>query len=463
MKAAHVIQTKIYNLAEVFMDSQNLIQERSPRFRALIPFFVFLVFYLGISIWADDFYFVPMPVAFIVASAAALLQDHKQSLNNKVEIFARGMGDSNIMIMCLIFILAGAFGAIAKAMGAVDATVLVSRHLIPNSLILPGFFLISCFISLAIGTSCGTIAALMPIAIGLVNAMGIPPYLFAGAVIGGAMFGDNLSMISDTTIAATRTQNVAMKDKFLMNLKIVFPAAIAVLILYWWIGRSYDSCPVTEPVTWKHAVLILPYVGILVGALIGINVMGLLFLGSVMAMIIGLLVKSLTFATALKEVGSGTLGMSETLIVAILAGGLLAVIRHNGGITYVLNKIERMVSGKKGCEFGVAMLVGMINLFTANNTVAIVIAGPIAKVLSNKYHCDPRRIASILDTMSCVVQGLIPYGAQILIAIGIANTAKMEISSFQLISALYYPIFLSVIMILSIALTGVFSKKKETL
>ena len=442
------------------MNGQNLIPDRGPRFRALIPFFVFLVFYLGISIWKNDFYFVPMPVAFLIASAAAaLIQDHKQNLNDKIEIYARGMGDSNIMIMCLIFILAGAFGSIAKAMGAVDATVLVARHFIPESLILPGFFLVSCFISLAIGTSCGTIAALTPIAVGLVGTMGVSSALMIGTVIGGAMFGDNMSMISDTTIAATRTQRVAMKDKFLMNLKISLPAALFTIILYWCIGRNVSAVPVSREITWQTVVLVLPYLSILAGALIGMNVMGLLFLGSVIAMGIGILTKHLTIASALKETGAGTLGMAETLIVAILAGGLLAVIRHNGGISYLLKKIRRMISGKKGCELGVALLVGMVNLFTANNTVAIVIAGPIAKVLSDKFRCDPRRIASILDTMSCVVQGLIPYGAQILIAIGVAKSAGMEVSSLSLIKFLFYPMLLALALFISIVFTGIFTKR----
>ena len=378
-----------------------------------------------------------------------------------MEVYARGMGDGNIMIMCLIFILAGAFGSVAGAMGAVDATVLAARHLIPDSLILPGFFLISCFISLAIGTSCGTIAALTPIALGLVNAMHMPPALIVGTVIGGAMFGDNMSMISDTTIAATRTQRVAMKDKFLMNLKISLPAALFAVVLYWFAGRNYVSSTVLPTLTWQQTVLILPYVAILIGALAGLNVMGLLFLGCVIAVVIGMLTGNLTFATALKQTGVGTLGMAETLIVAILAGGLLSIIRHNGGISYLLMKIEKMISGKRGCELGVALLVGMVNLFTANNTVAIVISGPIAKVLSDKYHCDGRRIASILDTMSCVVQGMIPYGAQILIAIGVAKNAGIDLVSLDLIKYLFYPMLLAIALIFSIAFAGVFRKKER--
>ena len=433
-------------------------QEREPRFSALIPFGVFLVFYLGLSIRAGDFYSVPMPVAFLIASASAMLINRKVPLERKVEIFAGGMGESNIMLMCLIFILAGAFAATAKAMGAVDSTVLIARHLIPGNLLLAGFFLVSCFISLAIGTSCGTIAALTPIGCGLAAAAGYAPELMLGTVIGGAMFGDNMSMISDTTIAAVRTQQVGMRDKFLMNLKIALPAAGVVLLIYLFSGKGANvSGGELAPVTWKHILLVLPYVLVLAGALLGFNVMSLLFCGTAASAVIGMLAGDLSIKTVLLEAGKGTLGMSETLIVAILSGGLLCVIRHNGGICYLIGRIEKAVSGKRGCEAGVALLVAMVNLFTANNTVAIVIAGPIARDLSVKYHCDPRRIASILDATSCVVQGMIPYGAQILIAIGVATNAGLEISSLSLISTLYYPMFLALALALSIVLSG---KKK---
>ena len=428
----------------------QIYPEREPHFKALIPFFVFIVFYVGLSLWAKDFYSVPMPVAFLIASASALLLDRYRTLEAKIEIYAKGMGDNNIMIMCLIFILAGAFASVAKAMGAVDATVLIARNLIPGNWLLCGFFLISCFISLAIGTSCGTIAAITPIAAGLVKSLGIQPELMIGAVIGGAMFGDNMSMISDTTIAATRTQGVAMRDKFLMNLKMIFPGAAAAIILYWIRGRGVAAGGVMENISWKQIISIIPYIAILAGALAGANVMALLFLGTVTAAAIGLCTGSLTFWTVLSEAGKGTLGMSETLIVAILAGGLLKVIQYNGGIKYLLQKIEKAVSGQRGCEIGVVCLVGAVNLFTANNTVAIVIAGPIAKLLSDKFHCDPRRIASILDTMSCVVQGIIPYGAQILIATGVARSAGVTVPSLALIFSLYYPLFLAVSLLFSI-------------
>lgn len=445
------------------MSNENISghPEREPRSNALIPFIVFIIFYVGLSIWEKNFYCVPMPVAFIVASATALLLDHKLKLMDKVELYAQGMGDSNIMIMCMIFILAGAFAATAKAMGAVDAAVLISRHLVPDHLILVGFFLVSCFISLAIGTSCGTIAALTPIAIGLVSSMDISSTVMLGAVVGGAMFGDNMSMISDTTIAATRTQNVAMRDKFLMNLKMIFPAAIIAIILYWLAGKTGASVSDLPPIKWQDILAILPYVMILLGALIGLNVMALLFLGTLISIITGMIMGSFTFMQSLAKVGEGTLSMSETLIVAILAGGLLRLIRHNGGITFLMNWIEQHIFGARGCEFGVVLLVSAINLFTANNTVAIVVVGPIARQLSEKFHCDSRRIASILDSASCVIQGLIPYGAQILIAIGLAKEAGVFISSMQLIGAMYYPMFLGIVLIISIAVPGIFNFKKN--
>ena len=428
--------------------------EREASLSALFPFFVFVIFYVGLSLLSGNFYSVPMPVAFLVASATALLLDRKTPFADRAERYARDMGDTNIMLMCMIFILAGMFAATAKAMGAVDSTVLLARHLIPGKFLLAGFFIMSCFISLAVGTSCGTIAALTPIAAGLVKVTGISPVMMFGAVIGGAMFGDNMSMISDTTIAATRTQNVAMRDKFLMNLKIALPAAAVTLALYCFIGRTEAAAASLEPLAGRHILAVAPYFFILIGALAGINVMALLFLGTVMAASIGILSGSLTPAAALADAGKGTLNMSETLIVAILAGGLLGAIRHNGGIEYLLRRVERSVSGVRGGELGIAFLVGAVNLFTANNTVAIVIAGPIARELSLKYHCDPRRAAGILDAASCVVQGIIPYGAQILIALGIVRDAGLELSSLRLVGSLYYPFCLGAFLLLGILLIG---------
>lgn len=438
---------------------KNIYPEREPRFRALLPFVLFVVFYLGLSLWQNDFYCVPMPVAFIVASAAALLLDHKQKFMTKVEIYARGMGNSNIMIMCMIFILAGAFAATAAAMGAVDAAVLIARHLLPENLLLGGFFIVSCFISLAVGTSCGTIAALMPIAIGIAGSINCNPVMMTGAVIGGAMFGDNMSMISDTTIAATRTQGVAMRDKFLVNIKIALPAAAIVFIIYCFSGSGGGFAEDLPEVMWENIFAIIPYIAILAGALVGLNVMALLFLGIIMAAATGILSGTFTFFEALSCIGKGTLGMSETLIVAILAGGLLEIIRYNGGIKYLLAKIEKLISGSTGCEIGTALTVAVVNLFTANNTVAIVVSGPVVRDISRKYKCDPRRIASILDTVSCVVQGMIPYGAQVLISIGVANEMGLKISSLELLSWLLYPMLLAVAVTVFIGLNLFIAKK----
>ena len=437
-------------------DHIDAIQGREPRFKALVPFFIFLVFYFGLSVWAGDFYRVPMPTAFLTASAAALLLDRKRKLAEKVEIYARGMGNPDIMIMCLIFILAGAFAASAKAMGAVDSAVSIARYLIPGKLLVAGIFIVSCFISLAIGSGCGTIAALTPIAAGLINASGVSPAIMIGAVIGGAMFGDNMSMISDTTIAATRTQQVSMHDKFFTNLRMILPAALATVLIYVFSGHPGTFHSVPAP-GWKDILTVLPYVLVLVCALAGMNVMALLFCGTILTSAIGIISGSFNFWKALGTIGEGTLGMSETLIVAILAGGLLRMIRHNGGIDYLMLKIGKRIHSARGCEFGVFLLTSLINLFTANNTVAIVIAGPVAREFSLKYGCSPKRIASILDTASCAVQGLIPYGAQVLIAVGVAKTAGIALSSLSVIQSLYYPFFLAVAVLISIF----FSKKKS--
>ncbi len=434
------------------MDHSGTDAQQEIRGIALLPFAVFLFFYVGMSIWAGDFYRLSMPVAFIVASASAFLLRSRVPFNTRVEIFARGMGEINIMMMCLIFILAGMFAATAKGMGAVESAVIIARHLVPDNLILVGIFLVASFISLAIGTSCGTIAAVMPIAVGLVEPLQLPGALIFGAVIGGAMFGDNMSMISDTTIAATRTQNVAMRDKFITNLRMILPAAAAVIVIYLVIGRT-SSVPAAGPVALRDYLTILPYLLILVLALLGLNVMALLFCGTVLAAVIGIGTGAFDIWGALDLCGKGALGMSETLIVAILAGGLLSIIRYLGGIGFVLKIIHAGIAGKRGCEFGICLLVALVNLFTANNTVAIVIAGPIARELGLRFGCSSRRIASILDVASCAVQGVIPYGAQLLIAVGIAQTAGIPVSGLGLMGYLYYPLLLGGILILMLLIT----------
>jgi Na+/H+ antiporter NhaC len=348
--------------------------------------------------------------------------------------------------MGLIFILAGAFAAVAKGSGAVESAVNIARHLIPGNLLAGGMFLVSCFISLAIGTSCGTIAALAPIAVALADPAGVAPALMLGTVVGGAMFGDNMSMISDTTIAATRTQGVGMKEKFLANLKIALPAAVITLLFYLFAANSVGTPPPASPLNLKDFLRIFPYAAILVCALTGMNVVLLLFAGTLLALAIGVFLGSFTLTAGLSLTGKGILGMAETLIVAVLAGGVLGVIRHNGGIAYLMRKIERLIAGPRGCEAGCALLVTAVNLFTANNTVAIVIAAPIAKNISEEYGIDPRQTASLLDTCSCILQGIIPYGAQLLIAAGLSG-----VSSLSLIPWLFYPFLLAVFVLLSIA------------
>ena len=409
-----------------------------PNALALLPFLVFAVFYVGLSVWAQDFYKVPMVIAFLVASAVSVALNSKKTLTEKIDLYSFGMGETNIMMMCLIFILAGAFATVAKGSGAVDAAVTIAQSFVPAKLMVAGVFLISCLISLAIGTSCGTIAAVTPIALGFAAPLHLNPALLMGSVIGGAMFGDNLSMISDTTIAATRTQNVRMKDKFKANFLIALPAALVALALYAVVGASEGAVGPAPAVTWQHLLLVLPYVLILVLALLGLNVMALLFSGTVLAALVGGCLGKFDFFGALDLLGKGTLGMSETLIVAILAGGLFRSVQTNGGVLWLTEKISKLIRGPRTCELGVFLLVSAVNTFTANNTVAIVIAGPIAKTCSEKFGARPVRIASVLDTASCVVQGLIPYGAQILIAIGVAKGLDMTIDSFSLISCLYY-------------------------
>lgn len=428
-----------------------------PRGLALVPFLVFAVFYVSLSLYAGQqgydmpWYKVPMPIAFLVASATAFVFG-KQSLEEKVDVYARGMGETNIMIMCLIFILAGCFATVAKGSGAVDAAVAIAQSCIPAKLMVAGVFLVSCLISTAIGTSCGTIAAVSPIALGFSAPLHLPPALLLGSVIAGSMFGDNLSMISDTTIAATRTQGVRMKDKFIANFFIAAPAAVVALFCYAAAGSSVGH--VAAPtVGWQQYLLVMPYALILVLALIGFNVMALLFSGTLLAASIGLCLGKFDFFGSLDLVGKGALGMSETLIVALLAGGLFKLVQANGGIAWLTESISALVKGPRTCEAGVGALVGAVNCFTANNTVAIVIAGPIAKECSGRFKSDPVRIASVLDTVSCIVQGLIPYGAQILIAIGVAKGLDMSINSFSLLKCLYYQPLLLLALVISMLLT----------
>ena len=433
-------------------DYQHEEQWRESSFKALIPFIVFVFFYFGFSIATKDFSKVPMTVSFIISSAVALILNHKEKLNKKIEVFARGMGNKDIMIMCLVFILAGAFTATAQAVGGVTSAVMIAEHFIPPSFMVSGLFVISALISLSIGTSCGTIAALIPIAVTLSQTFGFNPSVVLGATVGGAMFGDNISLISDTTIASTRTQNVDMRDKMLYSLRIVIVPALICIILYMlpiFSGVTVDNIQTVANI--DSYIKVFPYIFLLVLGIAGVNVMFLLLIGTILNTIIGIYYNIFDIFGAFSCIGDGTVSMANTLIVAMLAGGLLKMVRYNGGITYIIKETQHLITNKKLCEVGICILVGIINLFTANNTVAIITAGPIARELSQTYGVNPKRTASLLDTTSCFVQGLIPYGAQILIATSLASA--IGVSSFTIMKGLFYPALLGVGIMVSVALT----------
>lgn len=432
-------------------DAEN-VQWRESSFKAIIPFIVFILFYFGFSLWTKDFSKVPMTVAFIISSFVALTLNHKEKLNKKIELFALGMGNKDIMIMCLVFILAGAFTASAKAVGGIEAAVTIAQHFISGDFMVLGLFVISALISLSIGTSCGTIAAIVPIAVSISQSFGINPSFVLGATVGGAMFGDNMSLISDTKIAASRTQNVEMRDEMLANLRIITIPAILCIILYTLPMFGGTNPEAMESVlTFDNYIKISPYILLLILGISGMNVMFLLFFGMILNVIIGLSYNMFGIFDAFGYIGDGTISMATTLIVAMLAGGLLLLVRYNGGITYIIKETGRWIKDKRTCEIGICFLVGMINLFTANNTVAIITSGSIAKELSEKYGVDSVRTASLLDTTSCVVQGIIPYGAQILIATSLA--ASIGVSSFVILKGMFYPVLMSFGLIVSVLRT----------
>ena len=404
---------------------------------ALLPIGVFLVLFLGTGIITQDFYKMPVLVAFLIATIVALLLNPKESMQNKIEIFCKGAGESNIILMCMIFLLAGAFGNVAKSMGAVESTVQLSLSILPTQLLVAGLFVIACFISISMGTSVGTITALTPIGLGIAQQTGMPIALVIGAIIGGGMFGDNLSMISDTTIAAVRTQGCELKDKFKTNFLIVLPAAILTVIILTVLTVQYQGD--VKQVYDYNLIQIVPYIGVLIGALIGVNVFALLAGGTVFAGIIGMLNGSFDFFGFMQAAGNGMMGMEDLAMLSIVIGGTLALIKHNGGIDFLLNAIKKCIRSKKGAEFGIAALVSVVDLCTANNTIAIVMAGPLAKDIADEYHIDPKRTASILDIFSSCWQGMIPYGAQILAAAGLSAISPMEILPY-----IYYPMLMGV-------------------
>lgn len=411
---------------------------------ALLPLGVFLVLFVGSGIITGDFYKLPVLVAIIIAAIVALAMNRKDSLNAKVERFAKGAGHPDIIIMVLIFILAGAFSQVAKGMGAVDSTVNLALSVLPQSLVVVGIFVIGAFISISMGTSMGTIAALGPIAVGISEQAHVSITLAIAAVVGGAMFGDNLSVISDTTIAAVRTQKTNMSDKLKVNFFIVLPAAIVTVILLLVMTLGNTSSVEIKDFSWFK---ILPYVGVLVAAIFGANVLSILTGGIVLAGVIGLADGSYTLSSLAKTVTEGIGGMSELIILSLLIGGMVELIRYNGGIQFLLNLLTRRIQTKKGGEFSIAGLVSLTNLATANNTISIITAGPLAKEISDKYSIDNRKSASLLDLFSCSVQGLIPYGAQMLLAAGFAKVSPVEIIPFT-----FYPMLTAVCGIIAIVI-----------
>ena len=417
-------------------------QETKPNFWALTPLIIFLSIYLIASIIMGDFYKMPITVAFLVSSVVAVTISSGGKLHKRIDLFCKGAANSNIMLMVWIFILAGAFAQTAKAVGAVDATVNLALSVLPDSLLLAGMFIAACFISLSMGTSVGTIVALTPVAVGIAAQTGINTPFMVAIVVGGAMFGDNLSFISDTTIVATRTQGCNMKDKFKVNSLIVIPVAILVTIVYLFQGSEITTTPSATPIEWLK---VIPYILVLITALAGVNVMIVLLLGILCSGIVGIITGSIQFWEWFAAMGSGISDMGELIIITLLAGGMLEMIRYNGGIAYIIQKLTTHVKSKKGAELSIAALVSFADLCTANNTIALIMSGPIAKDIANRFGVDPRKSASLLDTFSCFVQGIIPYGAQLLMAAGLASITPLAIMQY-----LYYPYLMGVAALLAI-------------
>lgn len=408
---------------------------------AVSPLIVFLCIYLVASILLNDFYKVPITVAFVVSAIYAVATTKKISLESRIAEFSKGAGNKNIMLMIWIFILAGAFAQSAKGMGAIDATVNATLHILPENLLFPGLFFAACFISLSVGTSVGTIVALTPVAVGIADQTGSELPMVVAIVVGGAFFGDNMSFISDTTIVATQTMGCKMNEKFKANLPIAGLAAL-ITIGYYFIAGSNVKIPANLPDT--ELLKVLPYIVVLVTAVAGLNVMIVLCLGCLLTGLVGIGLGSYDFFDWLSNMGSGIMSMSELIIVTMLAGGMLELIKYNGGIDFIVQRLTQRISSPRGGKLTIALLVILSDLCTANNTVAIVTVGPITKQLTDKYGIDKRQAASLLDTFSCFAQGLIPYGAQILFAAGLAKIAPNTIVPFMV-----YPMVLGAVALLN--------------
>lgn len=410
--------------------------------KALSPILFFLAAYLLAGVLGGDFYQMPISVAFMFTAIYAVIIMRDIPLDERIGIFSRGAGKSELLLMIWIFVLAGAFAASAQAMGAIDATVQLTLQLLPPKMLMAGLFVAACFISLSIGTSVGTIVALTPIAAGIAESTGASVPLIVGVVVGGAYFGDNLSFISDTTIVATRTQGCRMSDKFRVNSQIVVPAAALVLLAYIIMGTKIHA---PQAVQSMDMIKVLPYVVVLVTAVCGVNVMVVLIVGILLSGIIGIGGGYYNLLEWMSHMGRGIMSMSELIIVTLLAGGLMELMRAGGGIDYLISSLTRRIRGRRGAELTIAGLVALTNVCTANNTIAILTVGPIAKDISDRFGVDPRKSASLLDTFSCLAQALIPYGAQILMAAGLAHLSPLDI-----IPCLYYPFVMGLFALLSI-------------
>lgn len=425
------------------------VNKVKPNGLALLPIIVFLILFIGIGVVQKDFYSMPAVIGFLIALAVAFLQTRGISFNEKISIIAKGVGDDNIITMCLIFLVAGAFSGSVSAAGGVSSTVNLGLSLLPPGIAVIGLFVIGCFISISMGTSMGTIAALAPIAMGISEKTDFPIAICIGAVVSGAMFGDNLSMISDTTIAAVRTQGCDMRDKFRKNFLIVLPAAIATIVILFFM-TSGAHFTVSKDLDY-NIFQVIPYILVLVTALIGLNVFIVLIGGIAFSVIAGLATGAMKVSQIFTSMGKGATGMYDITVISILVACISALVKYNGGFAFILENIHKHIHSYKGAEFGVAALVGLIDCATANNTVAIVIAGPIAKEISDDYGIEAARTASLLDMFASVFQGIIPYGAQLLSAASLTG-----LSGFDIMPYLFYPYLMAVCGIVSI----IISKKK---
>ena len=411
---------------------------------ALSPIIILLTIYLAGSIIAGDFYRIPITTAFIVASIYAVAITRGSTLDERIEHFSKGAANTRIMYMIWIFVLAGAFAALAKAMGAVDATVQLTLNFIPSNYLPAGIFIAACFISLSIGTSVGTIVALTPVVTELATKMECSTPWLVAIVVGGAFFGDNLSFISDTTIAATQTQGCSMRSKFRTNIRLVMPAAVITLLLYAFSGNGIKEID-TASITLEEGLKCIPYLTVIVCALAGVNVLLVLIIGIVIAGGMGLSSGAVGGISIFTEMGNGIMGMTELILVTMLAGGLLEIVRINGGIDYLIRIVTMRMRSRRAAEFAITALTALANICTANNTIAILTVGDISRDISKKFGIQPRRAASLMDTTSCFVQGIIPYGAQLLMASGLAKVSPLEI-----IPSLYYPMCIGVMIVVSI-------------